>query len=81
MKKTKILIVEDQLIIAEDIQLILEKLGYAVSSIVHSGKEAIKKAKEDSPDLILMDIILQNKMDGIEAAEKIYSSFKIIANC
>lgn len=77
MKKTKILIVEDQLIIAEDIQLILEKLGYAVSSIVHSGKEAIKKAKEDRPDLILMDIILQNKMDGIEAAEKIYSSFKI----
>ncbi len=72
-----ILIVEDERIVAEDIQKSLENLGYSVSAIVPSGEKAIQKAEEDNPDLVLMDIVLKGDMDGIEAAEQIYSHFNI----
>ncbi len=77
MEEAKVLIVEDEIFVARDLQLTLEQLGYMVTSLVPSGEEAIKKAKEENPDIVLMDIILQGEMDGIEAAEKIYSSFDI----
>jgi len=67
----QILVVEDQRIVAEDIRENLEHLGYAVSAIASSGKEAIQKAEEVLPDLIMMDIRLKGKMDGIETAEYI----------
>ena len=71
--KKKILIVEDERIVAEDIKRTLKKLGYSVTSIVSSGKEAIQKVDKDKPDLILMDIVLRGDMDGITTAEHIHS--------
>ena len=56
-----------------DIQRRLKKLGYDVPAIVCSGEEAIKKVKENKPDLVLMDINLHGEMDGIETASKIHS--------
>ena len=69
MTKTKILIVEDEAVIGMHIQNTLIKLGYEVCDCVTSGEEAIRMASELKPDLILMDIILQSGMDGIEAAK------------
>ena len=75
--KIKIMIVEDEIITARDEKQTLEKLGYSVSAIVGSGEEAVKKAEEDRPDLVLMDIELSGKMDGIEAAGILHSRFDI----
>lgn len=77
MPKTKILIVEDEIIPAKDIQTCLRKLGYTVSGIASSGEEAIQKASEICPDLVLMDIKLKGDMNGIEAAKQIKESFSI----
>ena len=71
METTQILVVEDERITAEDIKESLEDVGYKVPCIVSSGEEAIEKAEEICPDLVLMDILLEGKMDGIEAAEQI----------
>ncbi|MFB2974459.1 EAL domain-containing protein [Aerosakkonema sp. BLCC-F183] len=73
----KILVVEDESIVAIDLQNILENLGYRVSGIADSGDEAIKKAGELRPCLVLMDIRLRGEIDGIEAAEEISSRFDI----
>ena len=77
MSKRKILIVEDDWIVAEDTQNRLKNLGFDVTAVVSSGKEGIKKAKEDKPDLVLMDIVLKGEMDGIEAAEEIRTQLNI----
>ncbi|MHA1280711.1 MAG: response regulator, partial [Candidatus Helarchaeota archaeon] len=66
MDNFKILIVEDDALVAEDIKLILQNSRHSVTSIATSGQEALIKAKKDSPDLVLMDIVLEGKMDGIE---------------
>ncbi len=68
MKKRQILIVEDERIVAEDIKTRLQKLGYKVPGIVFSGEEVVKKAGDIRPDLVLMDIVLEGKIDGIEVA-------------
>ena len=77
MKKPHILIVEDEILIAKIIKSKLLMLGYRVSDVVTSGKEAIEKIHENQPDLILMDIVLPGKLDGIQTAEKIQSIFNI----
>jgi CheY-like chemotaxis protein len=77
MKGNKIMIVEDESIIAEDIRMSLVNNGYVVPSVVSMGETAIEKIKEDKPDLILMDIMLAGKMDGIETAGMIQSKFNI----
>ncbi len=77
MTEKQILVVEDEIIVAEDIRRSAQHMGYAVLSMASSGEEAIKKAQELNPDLVLMDIMLNGKMDGIEAAEQIRSSFNI----
>ena len=64
----KILVVEDTVFYAKLINDALLNLSYTVSAVVTTGEEAIHKAKELNPDLVLMDIILQGKIDGIEAA-------------
>jgi PAS domain S-box-containing protein len=71
--RTKILVVEDELIIAKGIEKRLMALGYAVAGTVASGEEALAKVIETAPDLLLMDIHLQGNMDGVETAEKIRS--------
>jgi len=77
MANLKILIVEDECIVARDIQSILKRLGYGESFVAFAGKEAIEKAIEIQPELVMMDIKLNKDMDGIEAAEKIRSFFDI----
>jgi PAS domain S-box-containing protein len=75
--QTKILIVEDEGIVAMDIKNRLLSLGYAVPAVVFSGEEAIEKAAETQPDLVLMDIRLKGEINGIEAAEQIRDRFHI----
>ena len=77
MGKAKILIVEDEAIIAMEIESQLQSLGYEITSIVDTSEKAIKKAKEDKPDIILMDIRIKGEMDGIDTAEAIRSQFGI----
>ncbi|ACK72927.1 response regulator receiver sensor signal transduction histidine kinase [Gloeothece citriformis PCC 7424] len=76
MSNEKILIVEDEAIVAEDIASRLERMGYIVTDIVASGEDAIISAITTPPDLVLMDIMLQGKIDGITAAEQIYTTVK-----
>ncbi len=71
MRKTRILIVEDETIIALDVQGILNGLGYEVAGIAVTGEDAVEKAVSLKPDIILMDILLAGRMDGIEAARTI----------
>lgn len=71
MERTKILIVEDEIITAKDIQWRLREMGYDMPSLVTTGEDAVKKAHELNPDLVLMDIMLPGDMDGIEAARQI----------
>ncbi|NEO56438.1 MAG: EAL domain-containing protein [Okeania sp. SIO3B5] len=77
MSKSKILIVEDESIIAEDLADSLTIMGYTVIDIVSSAEEAILIAVEKQPNLILMDVMLQGEMDGITAAEQIHLSSQI----
>jgi CheY-like chemotaxis protein len=73
----KIMIVEDENIIALDIRSMLEDLGYRVSDIASSGEESIQKASTKKPDLVLMDIKLKGSLDGISAGEEIYKQLHI----
>ena len=77
MANEKILIVEDEGIVILHIRKALESLGYIVADIVSSGEEAIIKATEIRPDLVLMDIVLKGAIDGIEAADKIRAILSI----
>ncbi len=75
--KTKIFIVEDEIILANNLKQQLEKLGYVVVGISGDGKDAIKRSGEINPDLILMDIVLKGELDGIEAAQEIREIYDI----
>jgi signal transduction histidine kinase len=73
----KVLVVEDESIVALDLRKALTGLGYSVPAVAASGEEAIRKAAEACPDLVLMDIRLRGGMSGIEAAEDIRARFGI----
>ena len=77
MAHTKILVVEDERIVATDIRNRLEILGYPPPATASSGEEALKKAAECHPDLALIDIQLRGEMDGIKVAKQIYDLFNI----
>ncbi len=77
MSEVKILIVEDERILALGLKKKLEKLGFEVTDAVSTGEDAIKSVKTDKPDLILMDIVLKGEMDGIEAAKLIINLHNI----
>ena len=77
MPHVKLIIVEDEEIVAFDIEDILKSLGYEVSAIVASGEEAIAFCTTIKPDLVLMDIMLKGEMDGTQAAEVIKKNFNI----
>ncbi|MBI2919290.1 MAG: response regulator [Chloroflexi bacterium] len=77
MPSARILVVEDESIVAMDIQTRLGRLGYSVVGVAASAEGAIAKAGETRPDLVLMDIRLEGEMDGIEAAGRIRSDFNI----
>src|SRR5579864_4358845 len=73
----KIVIVEDEGLIAADLQGRLEKAGYQVPGIAASGGEALEVIRAQSPDLILMDIRLAGELDGIQVADKVRQEFDI----
>ncbi|MGB5970040.1 MAG: response regulator, partial [Spirulinaceae cyanobacterium] len=77
MSATKILVVEDEQIVAFDIETTLISLGYKVPAVFSSGEDALAQVGIIKPDLVLMDIILAGQMDGVEAAEKIKKGFDI----
>jgi len=67
----KILVVEDERILALSLKKKLEKLGFTVTGTASTGKEAIDNVNKEKPDLVLMDIVLKGNMDGIETAQEI----------
>jgi CheY-like chemotaxis protein len=73
----RILLVEDQQIVAEDIRRRLSGFGFDVPAIASSGQEALEQAAELHPDILVTDIVLQGTMDGIEAAREIRKRFDI----
>lgn len=75
-KDIKIIIVEDEIIVAQDIKEILEKLGYEVCNIFTKGEDALNYLEKNRIDCIIMDIMLRGKIDGIDAANIIKSQFK-----
>lgn len=75
--RSKILIVEDEGIVAMDIERRLKRLGYAVTGIASSGIDAVEVTGRLTPDLVLMDVKLRGDMDGTEAARRIWESFAI----
>lgn len=77
MPNNKILVVEDEGIIAMDIRTQLEDFGYEVVATAFSGGQAITLAEQHRPDLVLMDIVLKGDMDGISAAHVISESLRI----
>ncbi|MBF0488149.1 MAG: diguanylate cyclase [Nitrospirae bacterium] len=73
-KKARVMIVEDEGVIAMDIKRTLMDFGYTVTSISSTAVEAIKHAQTDKADVVLMDVVLDGAMDGIEAATMIHSA-------
>lgn len=67
----KILVVEDEMIIAAKISMQLTSLGYEVTAILPRGEQAIQHVKENRPDILLMDINLKGELDGIATAQQI----------
>lgn len=65
-EKQKILIVEDEYIIGQNLKMKLEEMGYEVTAVLDNGEDAIKMVKVDRPNIILMDIMLNGDLDGIE---------------
>lgn len=77
MSKNRIMIVEDDNIVAADIQTSLEQANHEVVCTCSTGEDALEQAAKHLPDLILMDILLKDNMDGIESARIIYDRFNI----
>ena len=75
--KYRILIAEDEVLAAQQLQMGLESLGYDVCGSVFCGEDAIVKAEESIPDLIIMDINLAGMIDGLEAAKEITENLQI----
>src|ERR1051326_7867869 len=75
--KIGILVVEDENIVAKDIQQSLKKLGYEVLGVCSTGQDAMDKAEQTKPNLVLMDIMLKGDISGIEAAEYVRTKLHI----
>lgn len=73
MRGAKVLIVEDEIILAKVIEIDLADLGYKICGVVSSGERALERVEEEKPDIVLMDINLNGEMDGIDAAKQIKS--------
>jgi PAS domain S-box-containing protein/putative nucleotidyltransferase with HDIG domain len=76
-KRTKVLVVEDEVIVARDVLNMLQSLGYESISVTSTSEEAVEAAKKESPHIVLMDIMLEGKMNGVEAADHIYTKLNI----
>jgi signal transduction histidine kinase len=73
----KIMVVEDESIVAKDLELTLKRLGYSVPATASSAADALTKAGKHRPDLVLMDIHLQGEIDGIAVARRLRSEMDI----
>jgi DNA-binding LytR/AlgR family response regulator len=71
MSKAKVYIVEDEILLAKDLENILKSNGYNVVGVSQSGEEFLEKVVEERPNIVLMDIMLKGKITGIEAAKKL----------
>lgn len=76
-RKTKILIVEDEMIIAANISLQLTQLGYEITGIIPRGEDALLNIEDNKPDILLLDINLKGKLDGIETAQAMQKTHNI----
>jgi CheY-like chemotaxis protein len=77
MAKASIMVVEDEGVVSIDVRNILKRAGYHIAAVAFLGEEAVQKAKDSRPDLVLMDIGLKGKINGIEAAIQIRDRFQI----
>lgn len=77
MAEGRILIVEDEHIVAMGIKKMLKILGYTVTGVASSGEDAISKTESTFPDVVLMDIMLKGDLDGVEAAREIRERFDV----
>jgi len=77
MAAIRVLVVEDEVIVAKIIAIQLKQLGYTVLDTASSGLAAIAKALETKPDLVLMDIVLKGEMDGVTAASHIRNQINV----
>ncbi len=77
MRKKTIMVVEDELIVAEDLAHWLTTLGYTIGGRATTGRDAVQRCEATRPDLVVMDILLPGDMDGIQAAEQIRDRFDI----
>jgi DNA-binding LytR/AlgR family response regulator len=77
MNHINVLVVEDESIVSKDIQHSLKKLGYNVVGAAATGEKALELIKSESPDIILMDIMLKGNMNGIEVSEQVKKEFNI----
>ncbi len=76
-KPWRVLVVEDEALVAADLARLLEKLGYRVAGRVSTGPAALAAVEKERPDLVLMDIGLRGELDGIEAAAQVYARFDV----
>lgn len=77
MAKVKLLIAEDDVVIAQNLALSLEEMGYEVCGLVSSGEELLLEVNKHNPDLAILDITLEGKLDGIDTAAILSKSSKI----
>ncbi|PYN71991.1 MAG: hybrid sensor histidine kinase/response regulator [Candidatus Rokuibacteriota bacterium] len=77
MPKSRILVVEDEILVREDIEDCLAGLGHEVVSVASTGADALRKIPTARPDLVLMDIRLKGDMDGVETARQIRTNFRL----
>lgn len=75
--RPRIMVVEDESIVAQDLVETLEELGYIVPAVAASGEDAVARATETKPDLVLMDIRLRGQMSGIDAALRLRSTMQL----
>lgn len=73
----RILIVEDDAIVARDLNASLTKMGYFVTGVAAAGEEALEMAGENRPDLVLMDIMFDGDIDGIETAQRMRDRYDV----
>ncbi|MFH0893973.1 MAG: response regulator [Bacteroidota bacterium] len=76
-EELKILVVEDEAIVAIDIRHKLQSFGYTVTGVVSSGEEALESVAKEMPDLVLLDISLKGSMSGIDIASKFKDLFSL----
>lgn len=77
MSEVRILVVEDEAVVALSERFVLETMGYRVTGTACSGEEALALIEQDRPDLVLMDVLLQGALDGLETARRIDQRFGI----